>query len=260
MFLSGKLSANMFRFFMATKQLPKNRIFQNSPRNSSLLSQPLKQYSHWYGKLINDNNNNVNLFRWLAKTTQIKERIHDNLIVFIRLLRMQSNVYFTLQIRRFAQLCHLYRRLYSPSEFQSIIENIKLFKFLSNEYRNYLKKYLIHRMFILSYAVCCAFNWEERINDNEFEELIQDFINNYEMNKLEKDNHSNDHCESQNQNNNNDDDTSFMAVNCMKAADNNTVITEWEEIIKRPNFHVLRKSINNSALYQYKGNEFSFEI
>ncbi|XP_046912253.2 stAR-related lipid transfer protein 7, mitochondrial [Dermatophagoides farinae] len=255
MFLSGKLSINMFRFFMTAKQTPKNiKIFQNSNfrTQSSSSSKPLKQYSDWYGKL---SQNDTKLFRWLAKTTLIKERIYDNLIVFTRILHVQSNVYLTLQIRRIAQLCHLYRRLYSPSEFQLVINNLKFFKFLSHEYRNYWKKYFLQRLVLFSYAVCCAYNWEERINDNEFDELIQDFIQNYEQNQVEKESNV-----KVNRSNDDDDDrcvlqdngdTSFMVVNCMEA-DNSSVITEWEEIIKRENFHVLRKSINNSALYQYK--------
>lgn len=243
---------------MTAKQTPKNiKIFQNSNfrTQSSSSSKPLKQYSDWYGKL---SENDTKLFRWLAKTTLIKERIYDNLIVFTRILHVQSNVYLTLQIRRIAQLCHLYRRLYSPSEFQLVINNLKFFKFLSHEYRNYWKKYFLQRLVLFSYAVCCAYNWEERINDNEFDELIQDFIQNYEQNQVEKESNV-----KVNRSNDDDDDrcvlqdngdTSFMVVNCMEA-DNSSVITEWEEIIKRENFHVLRKSINNSALYQYKGNE-----
>nr|XP_027201019.1 stAR-related lipid transfer protein 7, mitochondrial-like [Dermatophagoides pteronyssinus] len=248
------------RLFMTTKQqIPKNiRMFQNlngsyysklSKNSSSLLS--LKN-----GKLIE--NNNIKLMKWLNKTTKIKEQIYDNMIVFIKLLQIQMNIYLSLQLRRIAQICHLYRRLYSPSELQILLENLKFFKSIRmNEFN--LKKYFIQRMFILSSAVCCStFNWnEERINDDEFEELIKDFIQNYEQNQLDKNLQNpqpqQQQCELTNEPDDDQSSSSFMAVNCMKATDiNTTVITEWEEIIRRPNFYVLRKSIDNSTLYQYK--------
>lgn len=192
-----------------------------------------------------------------------RERLYDNLILFTRQLQIQSNIYLLLQLRRTAQHCFLYRRIYSPNDFKKVLfentfNNLKLIK----EYKNFIKKIYSKRLFMLSLAACCAFWDDNRITEEEFDELIQDFNLNYEkyllkenveqtfdtenLISLNDDDQLNDHLF--------ENDCSFTVGNCLQFNDNH----QWEKIINRDNFHVWRKLVNNS-LYQYKG-VFHFEL
>lgn len=105
----------------------------------------------------------------------------------------------------------------------------------------------------MGFVACSAFSWEDnRITDEELNELIKEFVlyeNSSLAEKFSGNGNNEESCEdSVNDTINND---GFMVVNCLESSKKS--IENWEEVINRPDFHVWRRPVNNSSLYQYKG-------
>lgn len=201
----------------------------------------------------------------LLQTGSIRERIYDKLILFTRMLHKQSNVYLSLQIRRVAQSCILYRRLYTPGEFRNVfvdnlLQRVKLFSFSFQRHSAFVKlqRFLNRHKYLLSFATGCFFSCDEsRITDQELDELIQEFASfeRFESSSLNAQNQPNGPTNGDDRPQTPDatrqQDGSFMVVSCMQADKDS--LNEWEEVINQPSFHVWRKSVNNTSLYEYKG-------
>lgn len=200
----------------------------------------------------------------LISSSNLKERIYDKLILFTQILRKQSNVYLSLQLRKCGQTFSLYYRLYSPNEFKNIFLNNILHKiknqnsYLSQHLSN-IRKCANSARYLLGFATCGVFAWDEqRITDEELNELIKEFVliekratDNY-MEKCNENIRVNYNCEKESEEPSNFiNDGSFMVVNCLQSTEQ--VTEKWEEVLNQPNFHVWRKSVSNSSLYQYKG-------
>lgn len=205
----------------------------------------------------------------MLMSSSIKERIYDNLILFTRMLHKQSNVYICLRFRRLGQICNLYRRIYSPRDFKNLLvdrllDRLRHFglllrnrsSYLQNNFKNYR-----HRI-LLSFASVGIFSWDEnRITDQELQELMKEFIsidNNCNIKSTENQNES--YCKPDSTSDlksvakSQAEGNSFMVVNCLQATQKSA--EKWEEVINQPNFHVWRKSVNNTSLYEYKGISF----
>ena len=193
-----------------------------------------------------------------SQINQLKDRFIENLTIFTRNLHKQSNVYFCLRLRRLTQIINLYHRIYSPKDFHLIfhrtINNLNSAKlFLQN---------ILRSKFLLSFASLSLFSWEDnRITDKEIKNLIEDFLVFEKLNDYSEedsdDKNVNDSSNGSNRriDNGSSDSTektsSYMIVNCLDSEDDDS--ENWELIINRPHFHVWRKSVNKSSLYEYKG-------
>lgn len=158
----------------------------------------------------------------------------------------------------------------------------------SDDDDNLNRRTLFSNYFLLKRA--SMFTWkEDRITDEELEELLKEFIlietikeraaastSSSTTNLAEEDNES--YCKPESTNGVQQPETnqiepptstpsaplslpvenSFMAVSCLQARASPSNSTsngdqEWEEVIKQPHFYVWRKAVNNSSLYEYKG-------
>ena len=195
--------------------------------------------------------NRAYLYYQTLKSSTIKERIYDSLILFTQILHKQSNVYFCLRLRRLGQICNLYRRLYSPQDLKNFISDHihEKLKYFLKQPSLYLKNFLNRHRFLLSFASVGLFSWEDnRITDQELLELMKEFIaieNPHESILKTNNNNNESNCDSI------IDESaftkSFMVGQCLHTTQS------WEEVINRPNFHVWRKSVKESSLYEYKG-------
>jgi len=187
----------------------------------------------------------------------IKDKFNEKLLVFAHLLKEQSNVYMSLRLRRMAQICGLYNRIYSETTVHKLMSQLvarmrsralTLIK-RSNKKSNGSVKYLLS-------AVCGVFCWDrQRITDQDLNDTIEEFVRvervsiNYNFNDSStKSSSFSVSAESNNDNNNNEDN------DCHQDNKNENLLdTEWESVIARENLRVWRKSVKNTSLYQYKG-------
>ena len=206
--------------------------------------------------------NRFYFFYRMLMSSSIKERIYDNLILFTRILHKQSNVYLCLRLRRLGQICNLYRRIYSPHDFKNlfidrIIERLMQFSILLRQRSSHLQSLFYRHRVLLSFASLGFFSWDEnRITDQELQDLMKEFM--FIENSQEKsvgENQNETYCKADYNGDQSkkslSDESSFMVVNCLQATHQST--DNWEEVINQPNFHVWRKSVNNTSLYEYKG-------
>ncbi|KAF7490567.1 StAR-related lipid transfer protein 7 [Sarcoptes scabiei] len=223
----------------------------------------------------------------------LREQLYDSLMKFFHLLQVQSNVHFSLQLRRINQLFVHYRRIYSPTDFNlvffdNILRKKILFKLLtkiSQRFNHRIKPKQSEKLrkFMLSFAAFYSFSWDEnRIDDQEFDALIQDFHTSNERSKPEKlidnetetkDSEVKDNQEHSRLNqsdkitSNYQTETSKLNGSCYNfnneidvddnvedctTNDCESILEDWEIIINRPNFQVWRRLIHNHSLYQYK--------
>lgn len=205
----------------------------------------------------------IHQFNAGGNITNLKERIYDKLILVTSILQKQSNVYITLRVRQFAQLINLYHRLYSPSEFRqmfiaTLLRRLNLATVLQNGRQSSLMRYFAKRRhLLLSLATCSVFSWNaDGIRDKEFEDLVNEFALFEKM----KQKHTPGSLDIENNQIENYkattiDQHSFMVVNCLEDDQSSKPqsYSDWEVIINRPNFSVLRKAVQNTSLYEYKG-------
>ena len=180
----------------------------------------------------------------------IKEKFNEKLLLFVRLLREQSNVYMSLRLRRMAQICGLYNRIYSEATAKAMMSQMlaRLRTRALNSIRNRLNpnkskdsvKYLMS-------AVCGLFCWEsQRITDQDMNQTVHDFEV-IQRCGLNRNSHLSDNISKS---------TSFSvsAETQNKETEDKCLEneSEWEEVITRDDFKLWRRSVPNSSLYEYK--------
>ena len=178
---------------------------------------------------------------------RLSQRALDNALLFARSLHKQSNIHLSLRIRRMIQIGSLYRKIYSPNDFRAMLRHAvysfeSQFPVFSRVQSRFQSCFARRHSLLLSLASIGLFSWEDnRITDQEITELIDEFM---AFEKYQEEEREAKHSQDSNS-------SSYMIVNCAQADDDEA--DSWEMIINRPNFHVWRKSVRNSSLFEYKG-------
>jgi hypothetical protein len=170
----------------------------------------------------------------------IREKCNEKLILLGQMLTAQCNFYASLRIRRMAQICGLYNRIYSERSVHKLVYNFVAQmhrRAVMLRQRNNRSKSI---KFLLS-AASGVFCWEkEKITDCEIKKSIEEFVKvSGGYNKQAA--------------------SSPLSVSASSNSNNgswtdNIVDTGWESVIMRENLKVWRKLVPNTSLYQYKGN------
>lgn len=226
--------------------LNSNNILINQLRNQMIAKQRIQsfntnrnQFGFKYKFGTNGRQNSV----W----DSIKDKFNEKLLIFVRLLREQSNVYMSLRLRRMAQICGLYNRIYSESTVNKLMSQmlIRLRVSALNSIRSRLNNHKSKdSVKYLMSAVCGLFCWDShRITDTDLNSTIKEFedVQRLRFNQLIDDNFSKSTSFSVSA------ETHDSSKDEMKGND-----TEWEAVIIKDNFKLWRRSVKNSPLYQYK--------
>lgn len=183
----------------------------------------------------------------------IKDKFNEKMMVFAALLRQQSNVYVSLRLRRMAQICGLYNRIYSESTVNKMMSQmlVRLRNRTSNTFKNRLNSKSKEPVKCLMSAVCALFVWDnQRITDRDLSQTVRDFETirrvGFENNK---DNHYDNFSTS------NSFSVSAETRRHSKGTQEKKDLNDgqWEEVITRDDFRLWRKAVPNSSLYEYKG-------
>ncbi|CAG2119543.1 unnamed protein product, partial [Medioppia subpectinata] len=176
---------------------------------------------------------------------QLRDELNAKVILFVTLLRQQSNVYMSLRLRRMAQICGLYNRIYSESTVNKLMSQmlIRLKARALQSLRNRLSgdKKANDSIKCLMSAVCGLFCWDsQRITDGDLRQTIRDFEIVQRVgasNRIPN-------------NDNMPKSTSFsVSAETHSMNDNDG---QWEAVIMRDDFKLWRKAVPNTSLYQYK--------
>ncbi|XP_054167124.1 stAR-related lipid transfer protein 7, mitochondrial-like [Oppia nitens] len=179
-----------------------------------------------------------------------RDTLYERVDIFVRLLRQQSNVYMSLRLRRMAQICGLYNRIYSESTVHKMMSQmlirlrIRALSTLRCRLNNYKSndsvKYLMS-------AVCGLFCWDnQRITDFDLKQTINDFEC---IQKNELKSFANKFSHDLNKDNCGKSNTFSVSAETSEDKESDG---QWEPVIMRDNFKLWRRSYPNTSLYQYK--------
>ncbi|CAG2103060.1 unnamed protein product [Medioppia subpectinata] len=226
--------------FLAT-----NHMIANQFRTQTLLRQRLQSLNATGGQALRQRLATNGVRDGRSVWDQLRDELNAKVILFVTLLRQQSNVYMSLRLRRMAQICGLYNRIYSESTVNKLMSQmlIRLKARALQSLRNRLSgdKKANDSIKCLMSAVCGLFCWDsQRITDGDLRQTIRDFETVQRVgasNRIPN-------------NDNMPKSTSFsVSAETHSMNDNDG---QWEAVIMRDDFKLWRKAIPNTSLYQYK--------
>lgn len=195
----------------------------------------------------------------------IRDKLYEKLLIFSSILRIQSNIYMALRMRRMAQIYGLYNRIYSEKSVNKLMSQLLIrmrskalfLRLITNRDNNKSNNCV---KCVLS-AVCGVFCWEkERITDKELNQSIEEFVSiqtisiNSRFNKNNSSINSSFSVSVETNIINNDNNNCNDSKDCdeYKSDSDNFLDTEWEAVIMRQDLKVWRRRAKNTSLYEYK--------